>query len=511
MKFELQELATLTQGKGYFIDRHGSLSEGFQDTAVHDFSFSIDTRTLQPGQVFIALQGANSDGHAYLPQAFQQGAAGAIVSDLKQVSNLEHPLVPQSASSEHAPFILNVTDSLQALQAIARACRQKHPIPALGITGSNGKTTVKDMTAAILDLQFQVVKSQKSFNNHIGLPLTLANLSERHEVAVLEMGMNAPGELRHLASIARPDIAVITNIARAHFGFFHSLEAIMQAKMELIQALPEDGIAILHADDTLFERMCQLVRGQLITFGLAEAHEPLITACNLREDREARYTFDLVTPNGQVRVKLPLPGRHNVQNALAAAALLYALDQWEQSHTLSSQHHFLNLQTLQQGLEQFSPSPMRMQVTRHDDVTILNDAYNANPASMAAALNILRSYTCAGKKLAVLGDMRELGELSVSAHYDVGQLAAAVPVAKLLLMGDYARDVARGAQAAGMAAADIVIGTSHESVAQELVQFAAPGDLMLLKASRGMLMENVLAHYLKLREQMNSPSNVECS
>lgn len=498
MKFGFQELATLTQGVWYTVGAAGPV---VMDTALlpdQSFSFSIDTRTLQPGDLFVALPGTNSDGHTYLPQAFQQGASGALVSDHEALATLR----PEASSAgQGSPCLLNVADPLRALQTIAHACREKHPVPLLGITGSNGKTTVKDMTAAILEQQWQVAKTQKSFNNHIGLPLTLANMTECHEVVVLEMGMNAPGELTHLASLAQPTMGAITNIARAHFGFFHSLEAIMQAKMELIHALPAEGMAVLNADDALFQQMRCQTTCALVTFGLGNSGKhPQISAQSLTVDATGKFSFELLTPVGQIPITLPLPGRHTVQNALAAVALIYALDQWNDARNPPASQHgrFFDLHTIQAGLEHFSASPMRMQMSIQGGVTILNDAYNANPASMAAALQTMHTFTCPGKKMAVLGDMRELGEISAAAHREIGQLAAEVPVAKLFALGEYAHDLARGALAAGMRSEDIVICASHQEVGQALAAHVAAGDCLLVKASRGVALEKALEYYQQL-------------
>lgn len=502
LTFLIQELVTIAHGKFYELEQPGTLVRAPHLPDEPEVSLSIDSRTLQPGQVFIALQGPYADGHDYLSQAVQRGAKGLIVSNIERVAdsalrNIEPP----------HPFILQVDDTLQAFQAIARLGRRKHPLPLIGITGSNGKTTVKDMTASILENRYHVLKSHKSFNNHIGVPLTLVNMSEQHDVAVLEMGMNAAGELRHLASIAQPNIGIVTNIAGAHIGFFHSLEAIMQAKMELIQSLPADGIAVLNADDNFFEEMRRQVPCSLVTFGLSDSGErPLITARNLVAAPDAAYRFDLETPEGSTAVRLPLPGRHNVRNALAAAALVYALHRLKPVLCMnpSKSASLSILESIKHGLEQFCPSPMRMQVSTQRNVTIINDAYNANPASMAAALRTLQSLTCSGKKVAVLGDMFELGESSPSAHYEVGKLAAGVPVAKLLLLGDYASNTSQGAQDAGMAASDILIGESHEALAQTLAGETTQGDVILVKASRGMTMENVLEHYVKLLETVDT-------
>ena len=498
MKFLLQELAVAAGGTLHTLRHNDEHVHNAQSNTEQEFSFSFDTRSIQPGQVFIALQGEGSDGHDYLQQALQKGACGLIISDLDRVSQLTHDTSPPH------PFIISVDNTLHALHSIARACRQKHPIPAIGITGSNGKTTVKDMAASILNVRYgkRVLKSEKSFNNHIGLPMTLTEMTEQHEIAVLEIGMSAPGEVRHLAGIAKPDFGAVTNIAQAHAGFFHSIEEIMRAKMELIESLPDRGTAILNRDDTLYPNMRSYLREEmrLVTFGLHHTSDisggmcladkiPCITAQNILDSDNATYTFDLVTPKGTIPVSLHIPGYHNVQNALAAAAIVCAVYQEEPADILKE---------LKEGLEQFQPSPMRMQMITHHSMTVINDAYNANPSSMKSAMNTLKSFACQGRKIAVLGDMFELGDLSQSAHYTVGQLAAHIPVDRLFLLGEYARDTAKGAMDAGLTASRIVIGESHEHLATELAHQLREGDLVLCKASRGMTLEKVVEHMLKL-------------
>lgn len=502
MKFSLQELADIIEGKLCELGHDGTLIKKPDFPGERACSFSIDSRTIAPGQVFIALRGSHTDGHNYLESALQKGASGLIVSNIEQVlkretRNLKPVLSPSASlridSAEGVeirglPFIIQVHDTLKALQAIARACRQQHPIPLAAITGSNGKTTVKDMTASILATRHHVLKSQKSFNNLIGLPLTLANMTEEHRFAVLEMGMNAPGEIRQLAEIAKPDVGAITNIAPAHFGFFNSLTAIMRAKLELFESFQSHGTAVLNTDDELFEQMLESVHCSVVTFGTRPGKDnqrhPCIFADNLTISPDTKYSFELYTPDGMIPISLPLPGYHNVSNTLAATAIVWALQ-------------CLKLDTIKKGLESFQPSPMRMQVTKHHNITIINDAYNANPASMVSAFCTLETFPCSGKKIAVLGDMLELGQISQSAHYDIGKRAAEIPIEKLFLLGEYANDVSQGAQATGMAETNIFIGDSHEQLADELAKHIKQQDIILFKASRGMAMEKIIEHYLK--------------
>lgn len=509
MKFQLHELAVAANGKLCELWPDGSLLRDSQLTMKRGFSFSIDSRTLQPGQVFIALHGEHSDGHDYLEQALRNGACGLIVSDKSRVTQIEQHVSPSETtgiSPRSRPFVILVDDTLSALQSIAHVCRQKHRIPLIAVTGSNGKTTVKDMAASILAAHYgaQVLKSEKSFNNHIGLPLTLANMSEHQAIAVVEIGMNAPGEIRHLAGIASPDIGVVTNIALAHIGFFDSIEAIMQAKMELIEALPKDGCAVLNRDDKLFAPMSSYLRGGMgvIKFGIVHESEnfedpsalipydnPTVTAEQIVAAPDGTYSLEALTPAGKFPVSLKIPGYHNISNALAAISIAVAL-----MDTISP----MSLDEMKYGLEHFEPSPMRMHKFTHRQITFINDAYNANPASMKSALDTLRTMRCSGKKIAILGDMLELGYRSQSEHYLLGDLAAHVPLDRLFLFGDYAADVAHGARMSGMNSHHIVIGSSRDQLAEEISAQLKEGDLVLCKASRGMKMEVVLENILKL-------------
>jgi UDP-N-acetylmuramoyl-tripeptide--D-alanyl-D-alanine ligase len=262
----------------------------------------------------------------------------------------------------------------------------------------------------------------------------------------------------------------------------------MRAKLELFESLPSHGTAVLNTDDELFEQMLEPVRCSVVTFGTRPVKHnqryPFIFADNLTVSPDAKYSFKLNTPNGMIPITLPLPGYHNVPNALAATAVVWALQP-------------LELDIIKEGLENFQPGPMRMQVTTHHNITIINDAYNANPVSMASAFHTLETFPCAGKKIAVLGDMLELGQISSSAHYDVGKQVAEVPVDTLFLLGEYANDVSQGAQAKGMTETNIFIGDSHEQLADELANHVKQQDIILFKASRGMAMEKVIEHYLK--------------
>lgn len=509
MKFQIHELAAAAHGKLCELWHDGSLLRDSQLTKEREFSFSFDSRSLQPGQVFIALQGEHSDGHDYLEHALKNGASGLLISGRDRVAQIENTMSSKGLSgisSHSTPFVILVDDTLQALQSIARACRRKHPIPLIAVTGSNGKTTVKDMTASILAVRYgdRVLKSEKSFNNHIGLPLTLANMTEEHAVAVVEIGMNAPGEIRHLAGIAQPQIGAVTNIAQAHAGFFDSITDIMRAKMELIEVLPDDGCAVLNRDDQLFEQMFSFVRGGMgiIKFGIHHEpenfndpfapipiHNPAVTAEEIMGAPDGTYSFEAITLAGRFPVALPLAGYHNISNSLAAIS--NAIAYMDSIRNIS-------LEEIKYGLEHFDPSPMRMQIFTHQQITFINDAYNANPASMKSALETLQWMSCQGKKIAILGDMLELGRFSQTEHRRVGSLAAHLPLDRLFLLGEYAEEVASEARTFGMNPDNILIGKSHEHLAEHIYEHLSAGDLVLCKGSRGLKMETVLEAVLKL-------------
>jgi len=433
--------------------------------------FSIDSRTLKPGQIFVALRGERFDGHDFILAALQKGAKGIVASD----KNALDKLLANAPALDF--FVVQVEDTLQALQDLAHFHRRKYRhIPLIGVTGSNGKTTVKEMIASILSQRYVTLKSQGNLNNLIGLPLSLLTLTDSHGTGVLEMGMSRAGEIKRLAEIAEPDVGVITNVGGAHLEFFDSLTAVMKAKMELVQALPLSGIAVLNADDTFFPSMVQEVRCKLITFGINwEAH---VSASEIELSEEKTYTFTLRINGGKCPISLPVMGYHNIYNALAAAAATYALG--------------LGPSEIKKGLESFQPAPMRMEKLFYKGVLILNDAYNANPNSMKMALKTLKEISGTGRRIAVLGDMLELGSWSEMAHKGVGEVVADLGIDLLWVLGPYSKFIALGALEKGMAAHRIFSADSHEPIIENLRQELKEGDTVLIKGSRGMHMEKIV-------------------
>jgi len=429
--------------------------------SVEFYGISTDSRTVQPGDLFIPLRGDNFDGHDYLTQAIQRGAAACLSEEM--IGGL---LVP----------VVKVNDTLKALGDLAAAMRRQFASPVIGITGTSGKTTCKEMLAAILDHLGPGLKSAGNFNNLIGVPLTLFGLQPEHRWAVVEMGMSARGEIARLAEIAAPNIGLITNIGAGHLENFEGISGVARAKGELFISLPADGVALINADDPEVYRLPVANGVRKVLFGLnadAAIRADRITAQN------GSVSFDLAIDGAVQRVMLPLPGRHNVANALGAAAVATVLG--------------VGLKEITAGLEAFKPCPGRMELLElPGDIVVLEDSYNANPLSMHAALDALRDLGSPGRRLAVLGDMLELGTSAPELHYQIGTIAAQ-RADWLFTYGTLAREIARGARDAGLPDDKVFVANSHDELAARLLQVLQAGDRVLIKGSRGMCMEKVTA------------------
>lgn len=425
---------------------------------------STDSRTLQSGDLFIPLRGENFDGHDYLNQAIKRGAAACLSEEM--VGGL---LVP----------VIKVNDTLKALGDLAAAMRRQFSGPVVGITGTSGKTTCKEMLASILAALGPGLKSAGNFNNLIGVPLTLFNLAPEHKWAVIEMGMSARGEIARLAEIAAPDIGLITNVGAGHLENFEGLSGVARAKGELFIGLPKDGVALVNADDPEVNVLPVANGVRKLFFGTAA--EADVRAENIAV-RNGSVCFDLNIHGDVQPVVLPLPGRHNVANALAAAASATVLG--------------VNMKDIAAGLENFQPCPGRMELIELPrDIVILEDSYNANPLSVHAALDALHDLGSRGRRIAVLADMLELGASAPELHYQIGRVAAERSD-WLFTYGKLAAEIARGAQDAGLTEAQIVVAKSHDELASRLLAILQDGDRVLIKGSRGMRMENVTAALL---------------
>ena len=437
---------------------------------------SADSRSIRPGDLFVALRGDRFDGHEFVPAVLEQGAAGAIVHD-------EYQLPPGIAAMRKTggrslPFLLGVRDPLFAYQQLATHYRSRFNIPVVAVTGSNGKTTTKEMVAAVLAQRWPVLKTEGNFNNRIGVPSTLFRLTARHQAAVIEMGVDQQGQTTRLCEIVRPTIGVITNIGPDHLEFFRSMEGSAQAKAELLDLLPSDGMIMLNADDPYFDYLAVRAQCRVMSFGFSEMAD--IRASRVVSDVRHGTTFRLHLP-GKIRstiVRMKVHGVHNVTNALAAAAVGVALN--------------LSGSMIAQGLGRFRPAAMRSQVVTHRGVHFINDCYNANPASMKAALQLLAQWSPAHERIAVLGDMLELGPETGRLHRDVGQFLATQKLSRLIVCGMLGRDIAEGARQGGMAGSQIDEVVDAAAAADRLKRILRQGDVVLVKASRGMKMEHVV-------------------
>ncbi|MFQ5840153.1 MAG: UDP-N-acetylmuramoyl-tripeptide--D-alanyl-D-alanine ligase [Candidatus Methylomirabilales bacterium] len=429
-------------------------------------SFSTDTRTLAPGDLFIALQGKRFDGHAYLAAARERGAIGAVVAD--------------AAGSGPWPGALwvGVRETQWALGQIAHLWRTRHRVRVTGVTGTNGKTMTKEMIGAILAQaagREHVFTSPGNLNNLVGLPLSLLRVRRQHRMAVVEMGMSARGEIDRLATIALPDVGVITNIGEGHLEFLGSVGEVALAKGELLRHLTGNRVAVLNLDDPYSHGLLPAVRGELLTFGMNTWAD--VRAEKVRLGRGAG--FDLCYGGDRVRVRLLVPGSVMVLNALAAAAAAVAMG--------------VGLTTVAAGLHRLPAIPMRMERFRHrSGAIIVNDAYNANPTSMQAALETFFQMSRGRSQILILGSMLELGAVTGAAHRRIGATAAAGRPARLITVGREAEAIAEGARAAGLDSRRIQVCPNAVEAVRYLRPWLRRGIWILLKGSRGMALERLL-------------------
>jgi UDP-N-acetylmuramoyl-tripeptide--D-alanyl-D-alanine ligase len=428
---------------------------------------STDTRALAPGELFAALRGENFDGHAFAAAAVAAGAAALLVSE-KPVSD---PGVP----------VIRVADTVRALGDLARGHRARFAGPVVAITGSNGKTTTKELCAAILEAAGQRVRrTPGNLNNHIGLPLSVLRLEPADQALVVEMGMNHAGEIDYLARIASPSVAAITNIAPAHLGPLGSIEAIARAKGEIFDGLRRDGTAVINLDDARVVEQARRFGGRKLGFGRSAAAE-------FRAERVAldagRPGFELVAPPGRIAVQFPIAGEHLVEDALCAAAAAWATGL------------VAALAPFAVALEGFRGVPGRAAERRSaGGVRVIDDTYNANPHSVGAALRTLAGLRGSGRAFAVLGDMWELGDTAAELHPACGAAAARAGIDGLVGLGPLSEHLLRGAREAGLS--DVFHARDPADAAARVRERARAGDVVLIKGSRGMQMERVVRELL---------------
>jgi len=431
---------------------------------------STDSRTARSGDLFVALRGDRFDGHRFVADALASGSVAAVVDSAWAREHGDR--LPEGA------VVLAVDDTLHGLQALASWYRGRFDIPVVAITGSNGKTTTKDMTAAALGQEHGVWKTTGNHNNHIGVPLTILGIESAHDVAVIEMGMNHAGEIARLAEIARPRVGVVTNVGAAHLESMRDLDGVAAAKAELVAALPFDGTAVLNADDPRVRAMAEAGPSAVVFFGLGADAE--VAADHVEHSgSDIRFTLRRTAlVRDSVEVTLHTPGRHNVHNALAAIAAAVSVR--------------VSPRAAVAGLREFRPGAMRMEILQSGGLTVINDSYNANPASMVASLRALIEMAGSRPTVAVLGDMLEMGAGSASAHRSIGTLAAELGVGRLHLHGSEVRALAEGAIEAGMPPDRVRIHDDKGTLVRDLMSDLERDAVLLVKGSRGMRMEEVV-------------------
>lgn len=492
MEWTLAKLVEATGGRLYPSD----LKSGEEHQPIR--AVSTDTRRIQSGDCFVALVGEHFDGHRFISDAVQKGALAVVVR-----SGFSPITLPRPVS------IIEVPDTLYALGELARYCRRCHPVPVVGITGSNGKTSTKEMVAAILSQKRQILKNQGNFNNLIGVPLTLLTFESSHHAAVIEMGINVPGEMGRLVEIVQPSVGLITNIHPAHLQGLHSVEGVLDEKGKLWSALQSAGgssdgigteaLAVVNLDDEHLVRLSQKLKHRILTYSLRDSNADVHLVGETESDN-GKTMFRLAIGKETVPVELSVLGIHQVNNAVAAAAVAYGMGE--------------SPETIAEGLASHRPVGGRMQLHRLKDGTLLiDDTYNANPMSMLAAVESLKSMAKEGAKpkaqgtkakesnesctprefVAVLGEMRELGQRSADLHREVGRKIAASGINGLITLGDLAIEIARGAKEGGMDPTACFHARSHEEIVTLLRKdWLGRSACMLVKGSRGMTMERVV-------------------
>lgn len=436
---------------------------------------ATDTRKIVPGALFVALKGEKFDGADYAGQAVEKGAAAVLVSR-------EYP----AEKTAGLPVVIRAADTLAAYQAIARAYRRYFAGPVLAVTGSNGKTSTKDLAACVLDSTLNTLKTQGNFNNEIGLPLTLLQLDMEHDAAVVEMGMRGLGQIAQLAEVAEPVIGIVTNVGETHMEILGSLENIARAKGELIEALPDEGVAVLNGDDKFVAAMAGKAKPgvRIITYGIEQETTVRALPDSIRsEGFTTRFTVRFAGKGTGYPAELPLAGRHNIYNALAALGSGYALG-LDPAEMIGALKNFRGSGQRFECLEKTVPSIGKLK--------IINDAYNASPMSMAAALDTLAEISGGGRRIAVLGDMLELGDIAAQAHERVGRRAAETGIDFLVTRGGMSRHVALGAIGGGFSPKKVFEAADHPAAAQKLREFCRAGDTLLFKGSRGMQMDKII-------------------
>jgi UDP-N-acetylmuramoyl-tripeptide--D-alanyl-D-alanine ligase len=461
MKLPLSRVAEFLSAAGEFD--HKAVAQGY----------SIDSRTIQPGELFFAVKGERMDGHDFVSQALEKGAAAAVIGK------------DQLARYGVKTSLIAVDDTLAALQILASAVRRLWGNPLIGVTGSTGKTTTKEAIAHVLSTRFRVLKSEGNFNNHFGLPLMLLKIEPEHEIAVIEMGMSHAGEIAALAKIAQPAIGVVTNVASVHLEFFESVAGIARAKYELIEALPAVGVAVLNADDEYVSQFGRDFRGKVILYGRRASAD--VRAENIQPLGSEGSAFDVVVGGCREKALLHLIGTHNIHNALAAVAV--GLEQGMSPSELVA------------ALASLAPADKRGQVVKLGNITIINDCYNCNPKALEAMVDALAAMP-AKRRIVVVGAMLELGPTGDDLHRQAGEYIAGKKIDLLLGVRGQAQQMVEAARQAGMQAEFVA---TPEEAGEWLVRETRDGDVVLLKASRGVKLERALEKWQSQQSSVARP------
>jgi UDP-N-acetylmuramoyl-tripeptide--D-alanyl-D-alanine ligase len=439
----------------------GRLAAGSPDAVFA--GVSIDSRTTAAGALFVAIQGDRFDGHAFVEAALSQGASGLMVS--------------QPIEAPGTIATITVPDTLRALQDLAQNIRRRSRATVIAITGSAGKTSTKELTADLLATRYRVYRNKGNLNNHIGLPLSLTELSAGYDMAVVELGMNHAGEIRALVGIAEPDVRIWTNVGDAHIGFFGTRDAVAAAKAEILEASTASTLSVLNADDPLVMAAAGHAIGRVVTFGTASS--ATIRATAIHDRGFAGTTVDVISPAGPLRLTLSLPGRAQIMNVLAAIAV--------------AQAYGIDTQAIEQTLAAAQPVARRGSLRPAPrGVTIIDDTYNASPAAMDLMLRTLAATPASGRRVAMLGEMKELGDAARDLHERCGQTAAESGIDLLVAVGGPAADgLAAGAISGGMAGSRIWRFEDSRAAAERAATLIEPGDVVLVKGSRSTRMDIV--------------------
>ena len=446
---------------------NGSQISGSTDEFVT--GLSTDSRKMTPGNIFLALKGDIYDGHNFLTNAINAGAVSIIVESDTYIAKklFDNNLV-----------VIKVLSTLKALGDLASWWRKQWGGKVIAITGSNGKSTTKEMAASILSLKGKTMKSPGNFNNLIGLPLTILMLQEHHTLAVLEMGMNRAGEIARLTQIADPDIGLITNVARAHLEGLGNLNGVMRAKGELLRVMSQESTAILNGDDEVYEQLSSTFQGQILTFGLGKTNKVRAEKITAIGDRAQAFTISI---NGKrIPVRINYPGLHNVLNALSGAAIAFCLS--------------ISNELIAQGLESFRSLKGRFHfIDLNGGIRMIDDTYNSNPLSLRVALQTIKGLVGKNQGLVIgLGEMMELGKESSKYHFEAGQLVADTGAKYLVVMGEHGRNVIEGAYKRGMDRNQTHIATTHAEMSDSIKAHIRKGDILFMKGSRKVALDRVV-------------------